>query len=72
MYDVLVQIFNLNINFDLIFDYVPEPQKKEILDFINYIRTNPEKKDLIKYKISHKSKIIILEYINYILKKLKN
>lgn len=71
-YDILIQIFNLSIDFSIIFDKVEEPFKSEILNYIEYIRSNPLKEDLMKKGISDHSKKIIIQYIDYILKKLKS
>lgn len=71
-YDILIQIFNLNIDFSIIFDKVEEPFKSEILNYIEYIRSNPGKESLMKRNISDQSKKIIIQYIDYILKKLKS
>ena len=72
IYDILIQFFNFNVNFNIIFDFVEQPYQKEILNYIEYIKTKPSKENLANYYISEKSKTIILEYINYILKKTKN
>lgn len=71
-YDILIQIFNLNIDFSIIFDRIEEPFQSEILNYIEYIRSNPLKEDLMKKNISDKSKKIIIQYIDYILKKVKS
>lgn len=71
-YDVLIQILNLNIDFSIIFDHVEQPYRKEILDFVDYVRTKPSKEDIMKYNLSEKSKRIIIQYIDYILKKVKD
>ena len=70
-YDVLIQIFNLNVDFSIIFDRVEEPFRTEILNYIDYVRSNPPKEDLMRRNISDKSKKIIIQYIDYILKKIK-
>lgn len=71
-YDILIQIFNLNIDFSIIFDKVEEPFRSEILNYIEYIRSKPLKEDLMKKNISDMSKKIIIQYIDYILKKVKS
>ena len=71
-YDVLIQIFNLNVDFSIIFDRVEEPFKSEILNCIIYIKSNPPKEDLMKKPVSDRSKKIIVQYIDYILKKVKS
>ena len=71
IHEVLIQIFNLNVNFNIIFDGIEEPYKTEILDFVEFLKTKPDKEKFFKYNISEKSKFIILEYIDYLFKKTK-
>ena len=72
LYELLIQFFSIDVDFSIIFQEVEEPFKSEILKFIEYIKSNPQKSDLMKYRLSDKSKKIILTYVDYIMKKTKN
>lgn len=59
------------MDFSTVFSYVKEPYQSEILDFIDFVKKNPSKESISKYKLSHEAKRYILAYIDYIFKKVE-
>lgn len=68
-YELFIYITNLDIDIKNIFFLLDENIKKEIFDYIDFLKTKPSKKNFLSYKISKEALENFIEAVESIIKK---
>ena len=71
VYEIFVYIACTDINFEVIFYKLDEPQKTELLEFIKFLKTKPSVIEYKNYKVSKEVHNIYLEFIKSVIRKVK-
>lgn len=54
-YELYLHIVNVNVNWEIIFSYLDDNTKQEILTYIDFLKSKPSKKEFLNYKLSEKA-----------------
>lgn len=68
-YYLFLHIVDVNINWELIFSYLDNPLKQEILAYIDFLKLKPTKAEFINYKLSKEALINFEDFVFEISKK---
>lgn len=61
--ELFIHIANSDIDFSIVFDSEDLILKKQILDFINFLKTNPTYQQYLDYGVS---KDVYIRYLNFV------